>query len=670
MQFRYLLILTLFLLLIQCVPEKEIYHNATAFDLEDKSFLDVLNHQENQDLDSLLLFSKSPISANRYKTALAFASYQNKGSLDSLYILLQDPVAEIRAAAAYSIGQISESNSSEKLIEAFKQKDSTSVNTESNMQILEALGKLGQKDMLDFISTTTSYKDTDDNLLLGQARAIYRFALRGITTPAGTSRIIALVLNKNTPNPVRTVAANYLMRAKGIDFSKSKFQLLEQLQKEKVIHVKIALASALAKINDVEIADALVDVYKEADDYRIKTNILKSFSGFRNERFNEEALYALADKNVHISTSAADYLIKNGSAEDVVTYRENLKTNLHPKVKAKLYKAILTQSPAYFTKTRQFISSQIITDINNTTDPYHKGYYIDALSTDINNYPYLQEIEQKENSPIVKSAIASGLGAIYNNPNLTQVFNYPTRKRAYNRAMAQIIEEQMRKGDIGAIASLSNILLDPKNGFKNLTRTDYMYLDTVKNNLKLPRDLEAYNAIVPAANYLLDTTFQAYKPVDHKTTDWNLLKELSDTSYVKVVTSKGDITFRFFTKEAPATVANFISLANANFYDNKVFHRVIPNFVIQGGCTRGDGYGSPDYTIRSELPPLYYDDEGMVGMASAGLHTESAQFFITHSPTMHLDGKYTLFGKVVDGMDVVHSIQEGDLIKDVQIIND
>jgi cyclophilin family peptidyl-prolyl cis-trans isomerase len=116
-------------------------------------------------------------------------------------------------------------------------------------------------------------------------------------------------------------------------------------------------------------------------------------------------------------------------------------------------------------------------------------------------------------------------------------------------------------------------------------------------------------------------------------------------------------------------VANFLELIESGYYTGKNFHRVVPNFVIQGGCNRGDGYGTLEYTIRSELPYLHYDREGMVGMASAGNHTESQQFFITHSPTPHLDGNYTLFARVVSGMDVVHQTRLGDIIEEVKLVD-
>jgi cyclophilin family peptidyl-prolyl cis-trans isomerase len=120
--------------------------------------------------------------------------------------------------------------------------------------------------------------------------------------------------------------------------------------------------------------------------------------------------------------------------------------------------------------------------------------------------------------------------------------------------------------------------------------------------------------------------------------------------------------------EAPGSVTNFLKLASEGYFNGKNFHRVVPNFVIQGGCNRGDGWGSEDYSIRSEFSLRKYK-EGSVGMASAGKDTEGTQWFITHSPTPHLDGRYSIFAEVVEGMDVVHRIEIGDKIISVDILN-
>ena len=145
------------------------------------------------------------------------------------------------------------------------------------------------------------------------------------------------------------------------------------------------------------------------------------------------------------------------------------------------------------------------------------------------------------------------------------------------------------------------------------------------------------------------------------------MTSMTDFSNALIKTSKGDIKLRLLRQNAPISVANFVNLAKTGFFNGKIFHRVVPNFVVQTGCPRGDGYGSLDYTISSELTPMHYNTEGYVGMASAGNHTECSQWFITQSPTLHLDPNYTIFAKVLEGMDVVDKLEVGDIVENVTI---
>ncbi|MBB4024406.1 peptidyl-prolyl cis-trans isomerase B (cyclophilin B) [Butyricimonas faecihominis] len=121
----------------------------------------------------------------------------------------------------------------------------------------------------------------------------------------------------------------------------------------------------------------------------------------------------------------------------------------------------------------------------------------------------------------------------------------------------------------------------------------------------------------------------------------------------------------FFEKDAPNTVANFVKLAREGFYDGLTFHRVIPDFVIQGGCPRGDGTGGPGYTIKCELNgDNQYHDRGVLSMAHAGRDTGGSQFFICHNRrnTAHLDRRHTCFGQVYEGLEVIDAIRQGDEI--------
>jgi len=128
-----------------------------------------------------------------------------------------------------------------------------------------------------------------------------------------------------------------------------------------------------------------------------------------------------------------------------------------------------------------------------------------------------------------------------------------------------------------------------------------------------------------------------------------------------VETTKGDIVLELYPRHAPKTVNNFVFLAKEGFYDGVTFHRVIENFVIQGGDPAGTGRGGPGYSFEDEVKdnPLKHE-KGVISMANAGPNTNGSQFFITHSPQPHLDGRHTVFGKVVEGMDVVYAIRQGD----------
>jgi peptidyl-prolyl cis-trans isomerase B (cyclophilin B) len=139
----------------------------------------------------------------------------------------------------------------------------------------------------------------------------------------------------------------------------------------------------------------------------------------------------------------------------------------------------------------------------------------------------------------------------------------------------------------------------------------------------------------------------------------------------KISTVKGDMTVEFYHEDAPKTVENFIKLSEDGFYDGLTFHRVLPDFVIQGGCPQGTGVGGPGYQIDCELDgDNQYHDKGVLSMAHAGRNTGGSQFFICHSRnnTSHLDRNHTCFGKVIDGLEVIDDVREGDKINKIEIL--
>jgi len=143
-------------------------------------------------------------------------------------------------------------------------------------------------------------------------------------------------------------------------------------------------------------------------------------------------------------------------------------------------------------------------------------------------------------------------------------------------------------------------------------------------------------------------------------------------SKVKISTDKGDMIAELYDNETPITTDNFKKLINEKFYDGLNFHRVIPNFVIQGGCPNGTGTGGPGYNIPCEVTAeKQFHDRGVLSMAHAGRNTGGSQFFICHNRqgTQHLDGNHTCFGKVVEGLEVIDSIRQGDKINSITILD-
>ena len=135
-------------------------------------------------------------------------------------------------------------------------------------------------------------------------------------------------------------------------------------------------------------------------------------------------------------------------------------------------------------------------------------------------------------------------------------------------------------------------------------------------------------------------------------------------------TPRGPINVELYPDKAPLTVANFVNLAKRGFYDGLSFHRVIPDFMVQGGCPQGTGTGGPGYKFEDETKNGVAHERGVLSMANAGPNTNGSQFFITHVATPWLDGKHTVFGKVISGLDAVDAVKGGDEITSVKIEGD
>ena len=659
------MVIALMLTISSCVPPSNEVITDINITNSDPLYQRLYNHQDEQNVDSVLAYFNHPNPSYRLTAVNALASMQSEIAIDSLIIRLSDPVLEVRVAAAYALGQIGKAETVDPLMSAFVNRDTVDVDNRFNSTILEAIGKTGNKSLLNAISSVENYRTTDTLLLLGQVRSIYRFATRGITTQVGTDRMVDLASSETFPKEVRVMAANYLSRAKNIDLSKGQFRIAEAFTGANEANIRMALAQSLSKVSDPDILKILQSQLIVEKDYRVKVNIIRALGSYSYIDNIDLIIDHLENENIHVANAAAQYLVDHGNRSDAEIYKTFANKNIDHTVRAKVYASVLKHLPAYYTGSKSRIRTSILNYLEELKDkPYIAKHYVAALGQDPYNYAYLKDAAIDSGAVAVRTAGMEALSNIVTGENFINTFR--SRSNIVKNEILEIIKEQFVKGDVGAMAIGAGILSNEKVGYRDLIQND-SFLVTAAAKLALPREIETYNEIKKALAYLNNVKYEAEKTSFNHPINWNTLSTVSDSTIAVVKTNKGNFTIKLFGRNTPGTVANFIDLANDNFFDNKAYHRVVSNFVIQGGCPRGDGYGSLDYSIRSELPQQYYDDQGYVGMASAGLHTEGTQWFVTHSPTPHLDGKYTIFGKVTEGMDVIHQIVEGDKINDVII---
>jgi cyclophilin family peptidyl-prolyl cis-trans isomerase/HEAT repeat protein len=664
--------LHIFLLLIsvtvftQCIPPTEEVITDINIDFKEKKLQRLYLFQDQQKSDSLFQFLRDKDPTFRYMSAMAFGSLQDARALDSLEILLQDPSDDVKVAAAYAIGQIGESASEEKLLAAFDQMDSSGVHHHSNAAILEAIGKSSTKKYLNPLSAVSTYQSTDTLLLEGQAWSIYRYALRDITSPQGTERMVALATTSEYPASVRMIASNYLYRAKKINLKDYDKIIADAFIKEDDPRVRMTLAIALGKTKSETAELALIGQFRLERDPRVKANIIRALSNFDYVKMEPIILKALTDENQQVATVASEFFIDHGMPQSATAYWRTAKdTALHWQTQINLYTAANKHIPVYFAENKKFINWELKRRFETSLNNYEKAEIVRSLGGHGWNYAWIKRMAFPSEVPVIRTASIQALSQILLADNFDKTFGLSARR--IRKELIGYIVEAVENGDPGMIAVSAELLRNKKEGFK-ASLDSLNFLENALIKLDLPREIETYNEVVKTLNYLKSgKDLEEAKPKFNHPIDWITFNDIEKEATATLQTTKGDIVIDLMPDLAPGTVVNFVRLVKNGFYKNKFFHRVVPNFVIQTGCPRGDGYGSLDYTLRSELPYLHYDEGGYVGMASAGNNTEGTQFFITHSPTPHLDGRYTIFGKVSKGMDVVQQISVGDSIEEVTL---
>lgn len=659
-----LLYFFLVIVVVGCIPEQETVYDGINVDFTEQKYQDFYDLQVAQELDSLLLFTSDKDPTIRFLLARAFSSFQDERALDSLITLLDDPEPAISAAAAYSIGQIKNDKALTQLVQAFKAQDSTRTFNRLNANILEAIGKMGDTTMLNYIATADTYKPNDTLLLLGQARGVYQYALRGLSTSKSEEKAIDALLDRSLPDAVRKIYGHALVRLDNPDLSDYENRLYRLWDNEKDVHIKMVLSRLAANVKSDEIKTNFINALTSDIDYRVKIDLMRSMNDYPYIEVVEQMINLLPSENPHVAKEAAEYFINNGIATDATIYKNFIPDNASYTVKNMMYGAILKHLPSYYTRTKNSIKGELMDGFDAVENPYERASRLTALGNDPKNYRELLAYSQTAASAVEKSSAAMAVSNIVNRKDFSQIFGYS--QNAVKNEIKDSIISILALHDSGVNAIYGELIGHKDNGLAEAFDDTNAIIEALEAS-DLPAEIETYNALLKAKAAVEDKPFTPKNIESARSINWKLFESFGDSLYAVINTEKGSIKIKLYPKLVPQTTANFIELANSNFFDGKTVHRVVPNFVIQDGCPRGDGYGSLDYTIRTEVPEIRYEDEGYVGMASAGLHTEGTQWFITHSPTMHLNGRYTIFAKVVEGMSTVHNITVGDKINSIKI---
>lgn len=598
----------------------------------DPEIIRIYSFADERKGDSLAVYLTHANTILRAEACLAFGSVQDSAFSYALgNVLLEDPDVQTRANAAFALGQIKSNASVNALIPALSDSSSLVV-----AEVLEAMGKtITSRDLPVF----KSFTPTDSVQEHGYASGLYRLGLRGLSDSSLIEKSQRF-LNKKYSDKIRITAAHVFARGT-IAGEFFLGDLIQAAQTDPNPFVRMAATAGLQKVVNNQAQSALVNILEKDADYRVRVSAVRSLQKFPAAL--QSIIGALRDQNVNVSIAASEGIRQLAKKEDLDQLKEQIKTIDNGRVRANLIDALVQHDTSYL--------NMAIAQFNKTQDDYEKAWLCSSIGKSANGFAFLGQQVIQSKALVVKTSAAQALTTLN---SLAVEKNWPL-------PFAEAYKNAILDGDAGVIGIVAGALTNPAFNYKK-TITDFSFLAEAKKKLSLPKDIEALQPLDEALAYFEGKPKPPVptNPYNHPI-PWNTIKKIDRNQTVSVQTTKGDVVLQLLVEESPGSVVNFIDLAQKGYFNGRFVHRVVPNFVIQTGCYRGDGFGSEDYSIRSEFSRRRYT-EGSVGMASAGKDTEGTQWFITHSPTPHLDGRYTIFAIVKEGMDVVHQIEVGDKI--------
>lgn len=594
---------------------------------DDETLVKIYDAAHRGDTAALYLHSESETAAYRMAYARLMGSVLPEAAPEALEDLLMDPIPYVRLYAAFAVGQIGNEKSLPALEKAFKKATIPEIKAE----FLEAIGKCADVNAMSFLVTYNPNTAIEES---GKMWGIYRGMLKGQLKKEQLEIVIAHL--KSQEEETRLAAANVLARQKDFGLSEFAEEIYQKAKNETNPEIKGTLGYALAKTEYAEkyaldILNANVSPLLRAIGLLVLPNPKDHLRRIEDGLISESPWVAM---------SAAKRLAEVDSFVPSPSTVAAARTTSIPEVSAVIALSLLRsdaeKGKEYYNRSWARLGNPVKRSVLlGVWADFPEG--IDTLSA------YLFD-----DGPLGTAATAAFLKGMKTYPSWSENF-------------AAYADTVFSRGLLSQSCLYAEALRSPER--KKLVSAETL-LDALEK-FKKPELVEGYQAIATT----LKENHGVEKPslaIDHEPIDWDMVKSLGQNPRLSLFIRGEEYTIRLVPEDAPSGVSHIANLAKAGFYNETFFHRIVPGFVSQGGGPRGDGYGSDDHILRSEFSPLKYG-KGVVGLASAGKDTESCQFFFTHLPTPHLDGRYTIIGA---SQNDISNIETGARIDSVTVFYD
>ena len=621
----------------------------------------IIDAQDRRDTKTLITLLADTSTVVRSRAALAFASVGDSAAAPALMKALGDNEPGVRANAAFAFGFCGDSSSVHQLIERFSPEENPAVRG----RIAEAAGRCGRRAGADLLLRRSLSTKADS---LGVLRGLFFATTTGSTDTSHLRYALSLYTAGDAELDEAALQVAARSRADLVKpMAKRLLDIAMTVPDSGGVELRLPLLIALSKTGNKDAFIRLQESLVNDPDARMRVMALRGIGRFEEPKKNEFIWNALKDTSAMVRDIAIEQMLTLKELPDGQDLWNMAQEHYDHAVKIPLYGLVMKTADEDTKRTCRLLLTSTLEQ--GELGPYLKAAVTKALAVDrdVLGTAELENSFRSERTAIEKQAAFEATLEPPRNyspkPGQVQVDQPMNRLSSFFMDKHRAYWAALTSGDAGLIANAIEKVMDEDTLMLAPPDTSKSGLEQVRSILHPIRDLETIQ--------LLDAAIAKRdgKPAPkHAAPGFNhpipRAAMHQPGQHYRIVTSQGDIILAIEPDAAPGSCTAFDSLVTAGYYNGKYFHRVVPDFVAQGGCPRGDGYGGMPWTLRTEIG-LESFTTGAVGLASAGKDTESCQFFIMLADAPHLDGRYTRFAHVVSGMDVAWKLRVGDVMKSV-----